>query len=120
VPARLADPIAEYDHVDGVGVPETRVAIVGGFVYRGSKIPGLVGRYVFGDYSADIGATVAGHMFVLDANNQVRELVAANRNPLALAVLGWVRDSNGEIYLLANGSGTLNGTTGMVLRLDPI
>jgi len=39
---------------------------------------------------------------------------------LALAVLGWVRDPSGEIYLLANGSGTLNGTTGMVLRLDPI
>ncbi len=119
LPARFADPIAEYDHVDGVGLPETRVAIVGGFVYRGTKIAGLQGRYVFGDYSAEIGATVAGHMFVLDANNQVRELVAANRNPLALAVLGWMRDSRGEIYLLANGTGTLNGTTGTVYRLDP-
>jgi glucose/arabinose dehydrogenase len=117
LPSRFADPLAQYDHVDGVGLPETRVAIVGGFVYRG-RIAALKGRYVFGDYSADIGATVAGHMFVLDANNQVRELVAANRNPLALAVLGWLQDSRGEIYLLANGSGTLNGTTGTVYRLD--
>jgi glucose/arabinose dehydrogenase len=119
VPARLADPIAEYDHVDGAGLPETRVAIVGGFVYRGTKIPSLKGRYVFGDYSADIGQSVAGHMFVLDANNQVRELVATNRNPLALAVLGWVQDARGEVYLLANGTGTLTGVTGMVLRIDP-
>ncbi len=117
-PARYADPISEYDHVDGVGAPETRVAIVGGFVYRGFKITGLKGRYVFGDYSANIGSSAAGHMFVLDANNQVRELVATNRNPLALAVLGWLRDAHGEIYLLANGAGTLTGTTGMVLRLD--
>jgi glucose/arabinose dehydrogenase len=119
VPARFADPLAEYDHVDGVGVPETRVAIVGGFVYRGANVPSLRGRYVFGDYSADIGQAAAGHVFTLDANNQVRELVARNRNPLALAVLGWVQDARGEIYLLANGTGTLNGATGMVLRIDP-
>ena len=48
----------------------------------------------------------------------MRELTAANRNPLALAVLGWAQDQRGEIYLLANGTGTLTGTTGMVLRLD--
>lgn len=119
VPARFADPFAEYDHVDGANVPETRVAIVGGFVYRGANIPALKGRYVFGDYSADIGQSAAGHVFTLDANNQVRELIATNRNPLALAVLGWAQDARGEIYLLANATGTLNGATGMVLRIDP-
>ena len=119
-PAGLVDPIAEYDHVDGEGEPETRVAIVGGFVYRGDKIERLQGRYVFGDYSAEIGEAAAGHLFVLDSNNRVTELIAVNRNPLALAVLGWVQDSNGEIYLLANGTGTLNGATGMVLKLTPV
>lgn len=119
-PAGFIDPIAQYDHVDGVGAPETRVAIVGGFVYRGSKMESLKGRYIFGDYSAEIGEAAAGHMFVLNANNQVTELIAANRNPLALAVLGWVQDHRGEIYLLANGSGTLNGKTGMVLKLKEV
>lgn len=116
-PRGLIDPIAQYDHVDGEGAPETRVAIVGGFVYRGNKIDALKGRYVFGDYSAEIGEAAAGHMFVLDENNQVTELIAANRNPLALAVLGWVQDHRGAIYLLANGTGTLNGATGIVLKL---
>ena len=119
LPARFKDPVAEYDHVDGVGSPETRVSVIGGFVYRGTALAALRGRYVFGDYSAEIGTAAAGHMFLLDANNQVRELIAANRNPLALAVLGWVQDQQGEIYLLANGSGTLNGTSGVVLKLGP-
>ena len=118
-PAGLIDPIAQYDHVDGAGAAETRVAIVGGFVYRGKKIKSLRGRYIFGDYSAEIGEAAAGHMFVLGEGNKVTELKASNRNPLALAVLGWVQDHRGEIYLLANGTGTLNGATGMVLKLRP-
>lgn len=115
-PAGLIDPIAIYDHVDGAGEEEIRVAIIGGFVYHG-KIRSLKDRYIFGDYSAEIGEAAAGHLFVLDSHNQVTELIAANRNPLALAVLGWVQDHRGEIYLLANGTGTLNGTTGMVMKL---
>lgn len=119
VPTRFADPLAQYDHVDGAGQPERRQAIVGGFVYRGTRIPALKGRYVFADFSDSAGPSIGGHMFVLDANNQVRELVASNRNPLALSVLGWVQDAKGEVYLLVNGSGTLTGTTGLVLRIDP-
>jgi glucose/arabinose dehydrogenase len=119
-PAGLIDPVAIYDHVDGVGAPETRVAIVGGFVYRGEKIKSLKGRYIFGDYSAEIGEAAAGHLFVLDGNNKVTELMATNRKPLALAVQGWVQDHRGEIYLLANGTGTLNGATGVVLKLKPV
>ena len=116
-PAGLIDPIAEYDHRDPGDTADTRVAIIGGFVYRGRKIEALEGRYVFGDYSGEIGAAASGHMFVLGKNNAINELIATNRNPLALAVLGWVQDSRGEIYLLANGTGTLNGATGMVLKL---
>ena len=35
-------PIAEYSHSEGD-------AVIGGYVYRGGAIPGLVGSYVFGD-----------------------------------------------------------------------
>ncbi len=41
----LIDPVAEYSHSRGL-------SITGGFVYRGSRIPSLVGRYVFADYSS--------------------------------------------------------------------
>ena len=47
------DPDAQYDHTEGDR------SITGGFVYRGSRIPSLVGHYVFGDW-------VSGRLFNLD------------------------------------------------------
>ena len=41
----LIPPVAEYEHPTGQ-------AVTGGFVYRGTAIPGLVGRYLFADYSS--------------------------------------------------------------------
>lgn len=41
----LIDPITEYGRGDGN-------SITGGFVYRGSAIPELVGRYIFADYGS--------------------------------------------------------------------
>ena len=40
----LLPPVAEYVHPTGQSV-------VGGFVYHGTAIPALVGRYVFADYN---------------------------------------------------------------------
>ncbi len=40
------DPIHEYDHSGG------RIAITGGYVYRGSAIPNMWGAYVFADYGS--------------------------------------------------------------------
>jgi glucose/arabinose dehydrogenase len=117
VPAGLTDPIAEYDHSDGPGVPETRVAVIGGFVYRGDDIQRLRGRYVFGDYTGEASTTPEGHLFTLGMSNQVEELVAANRHPLNLAVLGFGQDSKGELYLLASGTGTVAGQTGVVMKI---
>jgi glucose/arabinose dehydrogenase len=114
-PPGLIDPIAEYDHVDGPRQPEVREAVVGGFVYRGDAIPGLRGHYVFGDYTGATPGT--GHLFTLGPNNQVQELVARNRHPLNLAVLGFGQDSEGELYLLANRTGTLTGKTGVVMKI---
>src|SRR4029079_3191715 len=40
----FTNPIAEYDHDEGI-------AVVVGFVYRGSALPELTGKYIFGDFS---------------------------------------------------------------------
>jgi glucose/arabinose dehydrogenase len=117
MPANLTDPIAQYDHADGPDVPETRIAVIGGFVYRGHKLHQLRGQYVFGDYSGEASKTPEGHLFVLGRNNRVENLVPVNRNPLNMAVLGFAQDARGELYLLANGTGTLLGKTGVVMKL---
>ena len=50
----LIAPVLEYAHED-VGV-----AVVGGYVYRGSAIAGLRDRYVFADFSADPDNNLSG------------------------------------------------------------
>ena len=107
VPLGLIDPVAEYDHDEGI-------AIVGGFVYRGSLLPELLGRYIFGDFgsfSAD-----AGKLFYLSSSNEILAFDLA----LPFGVLGFAQDADGEIYILSNTTGTPFGTTGKVMRLEPV
>ena len=57
----LTDPVVEYGHDVGA-------ALTGGYVYRGTMLPNLVGRYVFADY-------ITSRVFVFQPPNP---LVAAN------------------------------------------
>lgn len=104
----LIDPIAEYDHDEGI-------AVVGGFVYRGEQIPPLRGRYVFGDFFHP--ASVSGRLFYLGKDNQIRELPLADRETLGFSLLGFGEDADGELYVLASETGTPFGDTGVVLRV---
>ena len=106
----LTDPILEYDHDEGI-------ATVGGFVYHGSGIPALDGKYVFGDFSRSFGAP-DGRIFYADlSTGQINEFNYAGMSSLGLFVKGFGEDANGEIYLL--GSKTLGpaGNTGVVVEI---
>jgi glucose/arabinose dehydrogenase len=116
MPAGLIDPVAQYDHADGPDQPETRIAVIGGYVYRGDRLEQLRGQYVFGDYSGEASETPEGHIWVLGRNNRVENLVPVDRKALDMAVLGFAQDAGGELYLLANRTGTLLGKTGTVMK----
>ncbi len=106
----LVDPILEYDHDEGI-------AVVGGFVYHGSAIPALDGKYVFGDFSRSFGAP-DGRVFYADlSTGQINEFNYAGLASLGLFIKGMGEDANGELYLL--GSKTLGptGSTGVVVEI---
>ncbi len=124
VPPGLIDPIAQYDtHQEGHSV-------IGGFVYRGTRIPDLRGHYVFGDYSRlfnlPSGPHNYGRLFHFNANSNsrnlraIREFFISPSNAPNIAVLGFGEDTSGEVYVTGNISGTPFGTRGVVLRLAPV
>ena len=141
LPPALIDPIAQYDtHHEGHSV-------IGGFVYRGERLPQLKGRYVFGEFSRVFnfpsGPHNYGRLLYLQQKKapesalmNVQELkgfadaiaslglstgpaACSGRFPPTLAVLGMGEDSAGELYVMGNISGLPFGTGGVVLRLAP-
>ena len=118
--AGMIDPIMEYAH-PRAGLPHAGgLAIVGGFVYRGSGLPELSGKYVFGDFSSDFGPT--GRMFYFDTTgpdaNQRREFKLGPADPPFGRILkGFGEDEEGELYVTATDILGPNGDTGTVQRL---
>ncbi len=122
-PVGLIDPITgtlgtlEYDHGDGI-------SITGGFVYRGSAIPELSGKYVFGDLALHTTPTrVDGRLFYADLDTGViNEFLlpqfATTFLPNGLTVHGFGQDANGELYALATNTNA-NGTGGVIFQIVP-
>ena len=123
-PAGLIDPITgslgtlEYDHTDGI-------SITGGFVYRGSAIPALLGKYVFGDLALRGTPTrVDGRLFYADLgtgviNEFLLPGLANNKLPNGLTVHGFGQDDAGELYALVTNT-PANGSGGIVYRIAAV
>jgi glucose/arabinose dehydrogenase len=111
LPAGLLDPVAEYDHDEGS-------SIIGGYVYRGSAIPELAGKYVFGDFSTGFVAP-DGRLFYADlTTGQIHEFVIGhNDRRLGLFVKGFGQDAAGELYVLASPNLGPYGSQGVVLKI---
>ncbi len=107
----LKDPVAQYDHDDGLSV-------IGGYMYYGSLVPELRAYYVFGDFSQGFTAP-NGRLFVADLlSGKIEELLlGADRHALGLFIKGFGQDRDGEIYVLASTALGPYGATGEVLKL---
>lgn len=88
----LIDPVAEYDH--GVGQ-----SITGGFVYRGTSISALAGRYVFGDF-------VSGRIFSISRDTSPTIRVSGGVQS-GMKISSFGEGSDGEL-LVVNYEGTLH------------
>lgn len=87
-------PVAEYDRAAGQ-------SITGGYVYRGTAIAGLQGRYVFGDF-------MTGRLWHIAADQgPTRVMVADDGSLTGLSIASFAEDTAGELYVVDYG-GTLH------------
>lgn len=87
----LIEPVHDYSQDNGDR------SITGGYVYRGSAIPALAGKYIYGDY-------VSGRIWALELDGDTRK-----SNTLILEDKGNIssfgQDIKGEVYYLNYGQG---------------
>ena len=124
VPAGLIDPLSgpsgtlEYDHLDGI-------SITGGFVYRGTAIPELIGKYVFGDLAIrNAPPRMDGRLFYADLQlGEIKEFLlpqfSAGMLPNGLTVHGFGEDGNGELYAMVTNTPS-NGTGGIIYKFTSV
>jgi glucose/arabinose dehydrogenase len=105
----LIDPVIEYDHFEASVGAVTRIAVIGGFVYRDSKIKGLRGKYVFGE--------LLGNLFVADLEEGQMEELIPN---VGMFIKGFGQDDKRQLYVLGSTSLGPSGTGGQVLRIDRV
>ncbi|HYR07958.1 MAG TPA: PQQ-dependent sugar dehydrogenase [Longimicrobium sp.] len=115
----LTDPVIEYPHLSNGGLG---LVVVGGYVYRGSAVRQLRGRYIFGDWSRAF-ATPDGTLFAAAPGGSgmwpMQELIVST-NPggrLNHYLLGFGQDAGGEVYVLTTNMAGPSGTTGRVYRI---
>ncbi len=120
-------PVAGYDHERPPGTPPCRdqgYGVIGGFVYRGHKLPALRGRYLFGE-------DVRGNIFATDTRemrrggplariDELQLLDAAGKRVTMMDLAGdhvrvdlrFGQDAAGELYVLSKANGKIWKVTG--------
>ncbi len=109
-------PVAQYDHDIPAGVKDFYgIAIAGGFVYRGTAIPELVGQYVFADFGSDgrffhvpVDELVDGkqatikelRLFEGNKERSFLEMVGKSRTDVRFGI-----DEAGELYVTSKQDG---------------
>jgi glucose/arabinose dehydrogenase len=92
--------VDEYTHTGG------NCSVSGGYVYRGSAIPGLRGTYLYGDYCS-------GRIWAFSWKNGVKSPTTELTTDLGSAgfsVVSFGQDNNGEVYVVSLG--------GSIYRID--
>jgi uncharacterized repeat protein (TIGR03806 family) len=105
----LLPPIAQYSHAIGL-------AVTGGYVYRGTANPGLVGRYIFGDFSS-------GRIWDIPNDSQPT-LTMTDGFDSGLNISTFAEDQDGEMYVvhmyrgMHRITGAGGGTAGVATQLS--
>jgi glucose/arabinose dehydrogenase len=95
-------PIFEYNHTADGG------SVIGGYVYRGSEIPGLEGTYFFADFVND---KVMSFRFTGSGITDLTDRTAELLSPTGISgnISSFGEDASGNLYLIS-----LNGQVGRI------
>ncbi|MET0386894.1 MAG: PQQ-dependent sugar dehydrogenase, partial [Polyangiales bacterium] len=114
----MSKPALEY------GITANENSVIGGYVYRGKKIPELVGRYIWADWSARVLKS-----FVYKGDNAGQAEIC-DEHDLGITspekVRSFAEDNDGEIYVVTGGepSGMFESAglaePGTLFRIDPM
>ena len=122
----LLAPIAEYTHPNVVvspPLPQLGISICGGYLYRGSMISGLAGKYVFGDFGQSFASASGSILGIEETSPNVwtppARLTVIGGNPLPVRLLAMGRDEAGEIYLATEVLLGPQGATGGIYKIVP-
>ncbi len=85
----LIGPVVDFSHGNG------QCAVIGGYVYRGSDISGLQGRYVFADYCTSKVSAVQHDT----GGNAFEEILLPGGSGIGL-INTFARDNAGELYVV--------------------
>ncbi len=119
VPADLIDPVAQYDHGEGISV-------IGGYVSYSPSLPKLKEHYVFGEFAKSFANN--GRLFylkkrhLLKTNGKIQKSMIAEVKYVSGDSLGISLNSIGEgndkeLYALGDTTAAPAGGTGVVLRI---
>ncbi|MBI4188772.1 MAG: PQQ-dependent sugar dehydrogenase [Chloroflexi bacterium] len=119
----LVDPIIEYQNAGGGGIG---IAVIGGYVYRGTALPKFQGSYIFGDLSASLQKP-AGSLFIATKPSRsgsmwTMQTLKINTSPdghLNAFLRALARDASGELYALVAENIGPSGTTGKIYKIVP-
>lgn len=111
----LTFPVAQYDHYDSA--PLGLAAVTGGFVYRGTAVPALIGQYLFGDiisgrvFHVPMASLKPGSQAVVKELTFKRNGTAVTLKQLAGADtrvdLRFGQDQAGEVYVMSKHDGVV-------------
>jgi len=124
-PPASVSPVAQYAHPTALGghgtLPGTETmqrlgaSITGGYVYRGTAIPALQGKYVFADYAVNGIGGGGGVLLGMEESSPgvftLSNITVSNPLPAAARIYAFGVDEAGEIYVAVK-------TTSGVLTLD--
>jgi glucose/arabinose dehydrogenase len=122
--AKFIDPIIAYGNLAGYPQDGKGRSVTGGYVYRGKALPELVGKYVFADWSRNMGRPegvllIATRPASGSGEWKLEQIEPASHPGQNMGIYVWAfgEDDEGELYLLTNATSTVVGKTGKVWKL---